>query len=84
MNFSLNSVRVDNLDLVNQDSLVNQGEGELVVDLVDRDKVDRAAKAVRVADQDKQVSRGNQVVAEPVAQVVDLLQVKCDCHQFRY
>ena len=81
MNFSLNSVRADNLDLVNQDSLVNQDEGELVVDLVDRDKVDRAAKAVRVADQDKQVSRGNQVVAEPV---VDLLQVKCDCHQFRY
>ena len=77
LNFSLSSARVANQDLGNQDSLVNRVEE----DLVDRDKVDRAGKAVRVADPDNQVSLGNQVV---VVMVVELLQVKCDCHQFRY
>ena len=77
LNFSLSSARVANQDLGNQDSLGNRVEE----DLVDRDKVDRAGKAVRVADPDNQVSLGNQVV---VVLVVELLQVKCDCHQFRY
>ena len=79
LNFSLSSARVANQDLGNQDSLVNRVEE----DLVDRDKVDRAGKAVRVADPDNQVSLGNQVVVV-LALVVELLQVKCDCHQFRY
>tara|TARA_Y100001960_G_scaffold268922_1_gene294162 strand:- start:1386 stop:1643 length:258 start_codon:yes stop_codon:yes gene_type:complete len=81
LNFSLSSARVanqdlGNQDLGNQDSLVNRVEE----DLVDRD---RAGKAVRVADPDNQVSLGNQVVVV-LALVVELLQVKCDCHQFRY
>ena len=80
LNFSLSNARVANQDLGNQDSLVNRVEE----DLVDRDKVDRAVKAVRVADPDNQVSRGNQVVVVLAELVVELLQVKCDCHQFRY